>query len=111
MFVYVKSEWNRGVAMTQFDLRALYVIVPFSVALLLGCICILKHKIFLWSLKAEDPEDPSTQPKLVVAKKQPNLDAEKYEAPMSDGEAGNRGVESESDSILDPGKGRKSFCA
>lgn len=96
--------------MGHFQLKALYIIVPFSVALLLGCIFVCKHKIYLWSLKADDPEEP-TAPKLVVTNvKKMNLDVEKYEIP-SDSEMGNRGAESESDSILESGKGRKSFCA
>lgn len=97
--------------MGHFEIRALYIIIPFSVALLLGCVCICKQKIYLWSLKADDPEDPPA-PKLVVTNvKRMNVDAEKYEIP-SDSEVGtNRGAESESDSILEPGKGRKSFCA
>lgn len=97
--------------MAKFDLRALYVIVPFSVAILLGCLCICKHKIFLWSLKAEDPEDPPTGAQKFGAARNPTHDGEKYNEAPSDGEPGNRGAESESDSILEPGKGRKSFCA
>lgn len=94
-----------------FELRALFIIVPFAVAVLLGCVCICKHKVELWRMEKDDPEAAPGASKLVAAnaRQAASKDAEKAEAP-SDGEAGNRGAESESDSILEPGKARKSFC-
>lgn len=98
--------------MAQFEIRALFLIVPFAAAVLLGCLCICKHKVELWRMKKDDPEEPPAQPKLVVANaKKASPDVDKHESP-SDTEAGNRGAESESESeyILEPGKPRKSLC-
>lgn len=99
----------------KFEMRALIIIVPFAAAFLFGCLCICKHKVFLWTLKKDDT-DSDAGPKIVQVKTDASKNgADKYEVP-ADPEAGNfRGAESESDSsfLADSGKGgqRKSFCA
>lgn len=102
---------NTGGGIMAFELKALFIIVPFAVAVLLGCICICKHKVELWRMEKDDPEAAPGASKLVVAnaRKAATQDADKLEAP-SDSEVGNRGAESESHSILEPGKARKSIC-
>ena len=97
--------------MGSFEVGALALIVPFAIACLCGCACICRHKMELWKMRKDDPEAPAVpQPKIVVPTgKTPRLDVDKYEAP-SDSDAGNR-TESESESILESGKARKSFCA
>ncbi|KAG0586025.1 hypothetical protein M758_2G056300 [Ceratodon purpureus] len=101
----------------KFEMRALIIIVPFAAAFLLGCMCICKYKVYLWTLKKDDSESDAG-PKVADVKAHPKKSSNSAQdkGPVSaDPETGYmRGAESESDSILigDSGKGanRKSFC-
>lgn len=115
--LYLVEDCNVGV-MAKFEIRALGIIVPFAAAFLIGFLCICRHKFFLWRLKGNSDSEqasaaggPASKPEAAKHKKTVSIDVDKYEAP-SDCEAGNRGAESESDSILmaDPEKSRKSIC-
>lgn len=113
----VEAGWVRmSDSNPKFNMGALIIIAPFAIAFVAGCLCICKHKMFLWRLKKDDSESDAG-PKVADIKTLPKKggnSADKYDEP-SDAEAGNmRGAESESDSILiADGKGgnRKSFCA
>lgn len=102
--------------MAKFETRALIIIIPFGAALLLGLLFICKHKFYLWTLRKDDSESDTGAGSKVDAKnpKVVSNGAGKLYAAPADLESGNKGAESESDSVLiaQPGKSanRKSFC-
>ena len=101
---------------TSFQIGALIIIVPLAAAFLCGCLCICKHRFYLWTLRRDDSESDAG-PKILAQVKNPKKvdNAEKYVAPADQETGIMKGAESESElaMIRESGKNatRKSFCA